>query len=175
MLFRSGVASTRAGNVIGGGDWSADRIVPDCIRSLGGNEPIILRNPDATRPWQHVLEPLSGYLMLASRLLTEPKKAGGSWNFGPPVESNCTVGELAQRMVEAWGSGTIQVERPANMPHESQLLFLNADKAHRELGWRPRWSVDRTVTEIVAWYKAVATGRPALEISRAQIAAYGAS
>jgi CDP-glucose 4,6-dehydratase len=171
----AGIASTRAGNVIGGGDWSADRIVPDCIRSLGGNAPIILRSPDATRPWQHVLEPLSGYLMLGARLLEEPAVGGGSWNFGPPAESNCTVESLAERMVAAWGSGSIRIERPADMPYESTLLFLNADKARLKLGWRPRWNVDRTVTEVVDWYKAVADGTPALDVSRAQIGAYESS
>ena len=170
-----GIASTRAGNVIGGGDWSADRIVPDCIRAFRQGNSIVLRNPDATRPWQHVLEPLSGYLMLASSLYRNPRLHRGSWNFGPPLESSCPVGVLAEKIVTAWGSGTVRVDRPADMPHEDRLLHLNTDKARLDLGWKPRWSIDRTVTETIGWYKAVGQGRPALEVSRSQIKAYAES
>ena len=170
-----GLASTRAGNVIGGGDWSEDRLVPDCIRAFGKGNAIVLRKPEATRPWQHVLEPLSGYLQLAASLYDDPRHRRGSWNFGPPIESGCPVGVLAEKIVAAWGSGSIRVERPENMPPEDLLLHLNTDKARLELGWRTRWSIDRTVAETVEWYKAVVGGTPAIDVSRAQIKAYSES
>lgn len=170
-----GIASSRAGNVIGGGDWSKDRIVPDCIRALARGEPIILRNPDATRPWQHVLEPLSGYLTLAANLFRDPGSCRGSWNFGPAADGGWTVDALVREIIAVWGTGTLRVERPPDMPHEDKLLALDADKARRELGWQPRWSVQRTVAETVSWYKAVGNGDPALAVTRAQIAAYTAN
>jgi CDP-glucose 4,6-dehydratase len=169
-----GVASTRAGNVIGGGDWSQDRIVPDSITALMAGRPIVLRNPESTRPWQHVLEPLSGYLMLAATLMNDPVACHGAWNFGPAPEAAWTVGALTHQIIEAWGGGSFRVERPQDAPHEDRLLSLNADKARLALGWRPRWSVERTVAETVLWYKAVADGCPAIDVSRKQIAAYTA-
>ncbi|ARJ68150.1 CDP-glucose 4,6-dehydratase [Magnetospirillum sp. ME-1] len=167
-----GIASVRAGNVIGGGDWAQDRIVPDCMRALRDKRPIVLRNPDATRPWQHVLEPLGGYLTLACRLLDEPKRFPGGWNFGPHVASACSVGELVERIVAAWGSGEIRIERDPNAPHECNLLHLNTDKAALELGWHPRWAIDQTVRRTVEWYAATLGGADPRETSLAQIRAY---
>ena len=168
----AGLASTRAGNVIGGGDWSADRIVPDCIRALAQGRDIILRNPAATRPWQHVLDPLNGYLLLAANLYRDPGSSPGSWNFGPGAEVAMSVGDLAEQIVTLWGSGRIRIETPADLPHESTLLHLDIGKADRELGWQPTWPLARTVSETVEWYKQVGGGRPAIEVSRAQIKAF---
>ncbi len=167
-----GLASTRAGNVIGGGDWSADRIVPDCIRALAQGHDIVLRNPAATRPWQHVLDPLSGYLLLAANLYHDPGSSPGSWNFGPGAEVAMSVGDLAEQIVALWGSGRIRIETPADLPHEATLLHLDIGKAERELGWHPTWPLDRTVSETVEWYKQVGGGHPAIDMSRAQIKAF---
>ena len=170
---RIGAASTRAGNVIGGGDWAVDRIVPDCIRALESGAPISLRNPDATRPWQHVLDPLNGYLRLAAALETEPETYRGSWNFGPEIDSGKTVGELAEDAIREWGSGQTVVPSTENdRPFEHRFLQLNVDKAKLDLGWRPRWNADRAIAETVRWYKEVTTGTPADDVSRAQIKAF---
>lgn len=167
-----GIASVRAGNVIGGGDWSEDRIVPDCVRALRARAPILLRNPAARRPWQHVLEPLSGYLSLAARLYEDPVAYGGAWNFGPSIESGRTVETLARSILNRWGEGRIDVEQGADQPHEAQLLHLNCDKAYQKLGWRPRWDFDRTIDETVRWYKVVSAGGSAIDVTREQIRSY---
>jgi len=167
-----GAASVRAGNVIGGGDWALDRIVPDAIRALKAGTPILLRNPNSTRPWQHVLEPLFGYLMIAERLLGEPKRFAGAWNFGPRSESIRTVQALAESAAARWGGGKVQVAQQANAPHEAGLLHLNCDKAHQLLGWHPKWDFDRTVAETVHWYREITSGAPAREVSSKQIQSY---
>lgn len=167
-----GIASVRAGNVIGGGDWSDDRVIPDCMRALSQSIPIVLRKPHATRPWQHVLEPLSGYLLLASRLYHGPKEFSGAWNFGPRTDSSRSVHELAREVVKEWGSGTIEIRSSAQDPHEAALLHLNCDKAELLLKWRPRWSFTRTVRETVAWYRAVMSGHKALDVSISHILSY---
>jgi CDP-glucose 4,6-dehydratase len=170
-----GAASTRAGNVIGGGDWSEDRLVPDCIRSLKAGEPIRLRNPGSTRPWQHVLDPLYGYLMLGLRLIEDPKKFSGSWNFGPDAFGAKPVSALASRIVELWGSGRVEiVERDAAL-YEAGLLHLNVDKAKHAMGWVQRWAFDRAVAETVSWYAALHGGADAATVSRRQIAGYMSS
>jgi len=167
-----GAASVRAGNVIGGGDWASDRIVPDCIKALQSGQPIMVRNPVSTRPWQHVLEPLSGYLLLASEIYRNPVKYSGAWNFGPRGESIRTVQDLAERIVGFWGSGAVQTNVQTGAPHEARLLHLNCDKAYQILGWHPRWDFDRAVDETTYWYKEVISGEPALQISRQQIKKY---
>jgi CDP-glucose 4,6-dehydratase len=167
-----GAATVRAGNVIGGGDWALDRIVPDSIRALRAGAAIHLRNPNSTRPWQHVLEPLSGYLMTAARLLEQPQRFAGAWNFGPDSESIRTVGELAQVIVKEWGGGKVVVAEQVNAPHEANLLHLNCDKAHQLMRWRPKWNADRAIAETVSWYRRVHEGASALEISSQQISAY---
>lgn len=167
-----GAASTRAGNVIGGGDWAQDRIVPDCIRAIGANEPIKLRNPNATRPWQHVLEPLSGYLLLAARLREAPTTYSGAWNFGPSSNQVRTVLNVAQHMVAHFGRGSVEVEKTGTQQHEANLLQLNCDKAHQLLGWQPRWHVDQTLTATAEWYKTVMGGVDAATITRQQLRAY---
>lgn len=167
-----GIASVRAGNVIGGGDWSEDRIVPDSIKALQKGEPVFLRNPSSTRPWQHVLEPLSGYILLAAKLLTAPKKYSGSWNFGPGKNAVNTVRDLAERIVSYWGDGRIETAEIGDGPYESKLLHLNCDKAFYVLGWHPRWDFDRTVGETTLWYRDVWKGEPALSRTKEQIKGY---
>ena len=165
-------ASVRAGNVIGGGDWALDRIVPDCIKALRSGQPIMIRNPNSTRPWQHVLEPLSGYLILAAKIYSNPEKYSGAWNFGPRGESIRTVHDLAERIVKFWGTGDVQVNIQTGALHEAKLLHLNCDKAYQLLGWRPRWDFGCAVDETACWYKEVISGNPALQISRQQIKKY---
>jgi CDP-glucose 4,6-dehydratase len=167
-----GMASARAGNVIGGGDWSADRIVPDCIRAISTHQPIVLRNPNATRPWQHVLDPILGYLILAKNLFNFPTKYSGSWNFGPPSNQVKNVGYIANRIIKNFGSGEVKINSDVNLFHEANLLQLNCDKANQLLGWRSQWSVDEAVDNTAIWYKEVLGGASALEVTRKQIAKY---
>lgn len=149
-----GAASVRAGNVIGGGDWGADRLVPDCIRALSSGRTIAIRNPGAVRPWQHVLEPLHGYLLLGSALRRHPEKYSGSWNFGPDGDSTLTVAGMADRLVACWGRGAWKDLSDPQAPHEARLLRLNCDKANAELHWRSVLSVDECLRMTVDWYKA---------------------
>jgi CDP-glucose 4,6-dehydratase len=167
-----GAASVRAGNVIGGGDWSEDRIIPDCIRALRNSTAIVLRKPEATRPWQHVLEPLSGYVTVGAALLTRPASAIGSWNFGPPENSVHTVHEVAMKCVEHWGSGSIEIQSNPNDPHEASLLQLNCTKAQNQLSWKPRWNFERTLLETVSWYRAMSEGTDVLSTTMQQIKQY---
>ena len=167
-----GVASVRAGNVIGGGDWSEDRIVPDCINALQRGDSIVLRRPQATRPWQHVLEPLGGYLTLAVAQASEPGTYSGAWNFGPENRAMRSVEDLARTLVSHWGEGEIEIRISENDPHEAGLLRLNCDKATHQLGWRPRWDYERTVAETVDWYRSVAEGKSAAVMSSEQIRRY---
>ena len=167
-----GAASTRAGNVIGGGDWAVDRIIPDCIRSIESEKLIRLRNPSATRPWQHVLEPLSGYLLLAAQLRKEPSAYAGSWNFGPPSKEVRTVSEVAEHLVARFGRGSINSKTSVEKQHEAQLLQLNCDRANQALGWYPRWDFKRTLEMTSDWYKHVLEGAEAKEISLQQLYNY---
>lgn len=167
-----GAATTRAGNVIGGGDWAADRIVPDCIRAIEKNHPVQLRNPHATRPWQHVLEPISGYLLLAARLRDRPAEYGGSWNFGPSTSDVRTVQEVAKSIIQHFGRGSIEIVNSQPHGHEAQLLQLNCEKAHQSLGWYPRWCVDKAVAATALWYKATLEGGDAESTTRAQLQDY---
>jgi CDP-glucose 4,6-dehydratase len=164
-----GAATARAGNVIGGGDWAVDRIVPDCIRAIENEQPIQLRNPSATRPWQHVLEPLSGYLVLAFKLYEKPNKFGGSWNFGPMSTEVRTVHDVALYIIQTLGIGSIEITESELQQHEARLLQLNCDKAHQDLGWKPRWGVDKTFSATAEWYKAFMAGDTVENITRAQI------
>lgn len=167
-----GAASVRAGNVIGGGDWSLDRIVPDCITALLNHKPIILRNPSATRPWQHVLEPLYGYLLLGNQLYHEPKIFSGSWNFGPHNDSIRNVESLTREIIELWGDGLIQCNVSKDAPHEANILHLNCDKANYILGWHPCWNFDQTIKETVYWYKGWSQGQKASRLTKEQINKY---
>ena len=147
-----GVATVRAGNVIGGGDWALDRIIPDCIKSLRIDNPVIIRSPHSTRPWQHVLEPLSGYLLLGVRLYEEPKKYSGAWNFGPSIKSIKTVKELVDKVISVFGKGEVNVQYDENSNHEASILHLNCDKSNTKLSWYPTWSFDATIEQTVNWY-----------------------
>ena len=170
------VASTRAGNVIGGGDWAPDRIVPDCMRALKTGETLDVRNPHAVRPWQHVLEPVSGYLQLGAALLQRPTPAlCGSWNFGPALYNTRTVAELVSRVVDRWGGGRWRDASEPGAPHEATLLRLDIEKAQRELGWRPRWNFEEAVAETVAWYRAHHDGARMSEWCLQQIDKYEAA
>jgi len=171
------LASGRAGNVIGGGDWAADRIVVDFVAAIAAGQTLRLRNPQATRPWQHVLEPLSGYLWLGANLLAaDGARCADGWNFGPADASVTTVGDLAQRMVAAWGSGQVDASGQVGQPHEAGLLKLDVSKAAAKLGWHGIWDVDRTVRETVRWYQAHHRGGSDLAaLTRTQIADYAAT
>ncbi len=157
------VASARAGNVVGGGDWAKDRIVPDAIAALAAGRPIPVRNPDGVRPWQHVLEPLGGYLLLGARLAaSEPAEARArfceAWNFGPRTEDARPVRAVVDAVVAAWGSGRWEDRRDPNAPHEAGLLRLSVEKAQARLGWAPRWRFEETFRRTVEWYRAVHAG-----------------
>jgi CDP-glucose 4,6-dehydratase len=164
------VASARAGNVIGGGDWAEDRIVPDSIRALQRGESIAVRNPHATRPWQHVLEPLSGYLWLAAGLSLNPT-APKALNFGPDPECNRSVQDLVTEILRTWPGFWTDASDPQAV-HEARLLSLSIDKARTLLGWRPVWGFSQTLAETVRWYREVSAGASSLELTRAQIEMY---
>lgn len=149
-----GLAAIRAGNIFGGGDWAADRIVPDAVRSFQAGRPLVLRNPASTRPWQHVLDPLPGYLRLAENLCADPAAFSEGWNFGPIVDDCRPVGTLARLLGDAWGEGAEVRVEPDNRIFEEQLLALDSAKAGRRLGWTPRWNLETAVARTVEWYKA---------------------
>jgi len=167
------LSSVRAGNVIGGGDWAEDRIVPDCFRSLERNETIIVRNPHAIRPWQHVLEPLSGYLWLAAKQHLEPGQYEAGWNFGPGGVGNVSVADITTMLVKAWGSGSWSCEHAnTEKVHEARFLKLDITKARDLLEWYPVNSVSDAIGVTVAWYHARAEGAELQAVTLAQISAY---
>lgn len=168
------IASARAGNVLGGGDWANDRIVPDAVRALQKGAPVPVRNPMATRAWQHVLEPVGGYLLLGAALaghVPVPLSGGvieGAFNFGPPLESNRTVRAVVDEILKHW-PGIWEDRSDPKQPHEAGLLNLTYDKAFHILGWRPVWSFDETIARTIEWYREVASGANPLEMTRRQI------
>lgn len=169
------IATARAGNVIGGGDWAKDRIIPDAVRHLQKGEAVPVRNPTAIRPWQHVLEPLSGYLALASRMMSsDDPRWCDAWNFGPLSGDDTPVGKLVDSFVAAWGGGEWKDMSDSSQPHEAQVLRLGIDKALYQLGWHPRWSVAEAVRHTAAWYRRFYRDRPAnmRDACLADIAAY---
>jgi CDP-glucose 4,6-dehydratase len=149
------LASVRAGNVIGGGDWADDRIVPDAVRALATGNDLVVRNPASTRPWQHVLEPLSGYLALAARLLSnqQPSLWAQAWNFGPAINDEARVADLATALIKAWGSGRWTTPSDVSATVEARTLRIAIDKAVSLLGWQPRWHLDETVVRTIDWYR----------------------
>jgi CDP-glucose 4,6-dehydratase len=149
-----GVATVRAGNVIGGGDWSLDRIVPDLVRAALRSQPAIVRNPNSTRPWQHVLDVLGGYLLLTERLVADPTSYAQAWNFGPPNEDVRSVSDLATTLCKAWGASASWHHEATAAVHEAHALTLDASKARAKLGWRPRLAFANAVGWTVDWYKA---------------------
>ena len=168
------IASARAGNVVGGGDWAKNRIVPDAMRALAQGKIIRVRNPEATRPWQHVLEPLSGYLRLAEKLTSEDdanKKYAESFNFGPNLEANRTVEELVKEILKNW-NGTWESSKNKDEQHEAKRLHLEISKAHHRLQWQPRWDFHTTIERTVGWYKEVESGADPLRKCLSDISAY---
>ena len=147
------IASVRAGNVIGGGDWALDRIIPDCIKALEAGKPIEIRSPKAIRPWQHVLEPLSGYMLLVQKMWDEPVKYCEGWNFGPKAESITNVWDVASMVIENYGSGELKDLSDPDALYEAKLLMLDISKAKFQLGWEPRMSLGKCVQLVVDWYK----------------------
>ena len=165
------IATARAGNVIGGGDWAEDRIVPDAMRALAHGEAIPVRRPESTRPWQHVLEPLGGYLLLAERLRNAGGTAASAFNFGPQLEANRSVHQLVEEALLHWPGTWVKRSDPG-APHEAGQLHLQIDKAHHQLGWQPRWDFATSVARTVGWYRAVHEGASALECCLADLNAY---
>ncbi|BBE30216.1 CDP-glucose 4,6-dehydratase [Tepiditoga spiralis] len=147
------IASVRAGNVIGGGDWARDRIIPDCIRALEKGNPIEIRNPKAIRPWEHVLEPLSGYLLLGEKLLKNPKKYAEGWNFGPTLDSIVSVWEIGKKVIKNYGNGELKDISNSTAVHEAKLLALDISKSRFKLGWKPTLNIDETIEMTVEWYR----------------------
>ena len=148
------LASARAGNVIGGGDWAVDRLVPDTLRAFERGEPVIVRKPNATRPWQHVLEPLSGYLTLAEHLFEHGQAYAEAWNFGPRDDDARPVSWIVEHMAQTWGHGASWAQDAGEHPHEAHYLKLDISKAQDRLGWNPRWTLDTALTNISHWHRA---------------------
>jgi len=169
---RVAVATARAGNVIGGGDWSEDRLIPDLVRGFRSGCPVLIRRPDAIRPWQHVLEPLHGYIMLAEQLLTQPAKFATAFNFGPGDEDIWPVGRIAAKLVQIWGVGAAWIRDSRPSVHEDHVLRLDASKARVELGWKPRLKIEAALEWTMAWYRAWNDGKNAADFSKAQIVEY---
>lgn len=167
------LASARAGNVIGGGDWCENRLVPDIARALIARNPIMTRNPNAVRPWQHVLEPLAGYMRLAE-LLHSDMRFAEAYNFGPDITDNRTVHNVIVEALKSW-PGTYEVTNNSNMPHEAGLLMLDIDKAKRELHWSPRWSFECAVSKTMQWYRQTHEGADPIKLSLRQIAEFTGS
>jgi len=165
------LVSARAGNVIGGGDWAEHRIVPDAIRALIAKQAIVVRSPESTRPWQHVLEPLGGYLQLAERLHADPSLAT-AFNFGPERSANRPVRQLVEEILRHW-AGTWHNHADPKARHEAGRLDLSTDRAFHQLGWKPRWDFETTIAETVTWYRRFHAGEPARELCLEQIQRYG--
>ncbi len=164
-----GVSTVRAGNIFGGGDWAQDRIVPDAVRRFSAGQPLILRNPHSTRPWQHVLDPLRGYLTLAERMVAEPQKYSDGWNFGPALEDCREVGKLAAIMAASWGEdASVEVESDQRI-FEEKFLSLDCSKAREELGWTPRLPLEQGIEQTMAWYRAHQDGADMWEFTLGQI------
>jgi CDP-glucose 4,6-dehydratase len=166
------VASARAGNVIGGGDWSQDRLIPDAIKAFEATQPLMIRNPMAIRPWQHVLEPLSGYLILAQALYEPGTAYASSWNFGPRDEDNRAVQDVVNLMISGWGNSARWEKEGSEQPHEAHLLKLDCSKAHTQLGWTPKWNLEMAMQKIIQWQKAYQTKENMQAVSLAQINQY---
>ncbi|MBT8519998.1 CDP-glucose 4,6-dehydratase [Polynucleobacter paneuropaeus] len=169
---RVAVASARAGNVIGGGDWSEDRLIPDAIKAFEINQALIIRNPLATRPWQHVLEPLSGYLILAQALYQDGAKFDGAWNFGPRDEDARSVKEVINLLIKKWKSTASWEQDQSEQPHEAHSLRLDCSKARNQLNWIPRWNLEQAIDKITQWHSAHSQKSNMHDFSLQQIADY---
>jgi len=166
------LATARAGNVIGGGDWSEDRLIPDLVRGFCSGQPVLIRRPNAIRPWQHVLEPLSGYLMLAERLLLREGRSASAYNFGPADEYSWSVERIADKLVKMWGGGASWTRDENPGVHEAHCLKLDASKARSELGWEPKLKIDSALEGTVNWYRSWREGKNVAEFTTMQIAEY---
>jgi CDP-glucose 4,6-dehydratase len=166
------VATARAGNVIGGGDWTEDRLIPDLVRGFVSGQPVLIRRPNAIRPWQHVLESLRGYLMLAEELLAQDAKVASSYNFGPSDEDIWPVERIATKLVHMWGNGASWIRDPIPGAHEDHVLRLDASKARIELGWKPRLNIETALEWTMAWYGAWNQGDNMAEFTAKQIVEY---
>lgn len=164
------LAVGRAGNVIGGGDWALDRIIPDIVRALEHNQAVQVRNPSAVRPWQHVLEPLGGYLLLGAKLVENPVRFGGAWNFGPHLQDALPVSDLVGISLAAWGKGEYETPSRVGQLHEAGLLKLDISKAINELNWQPKYTAQQAIHKTIAWYKALQQGEDAETLVRKDIA-----
>jgi len=171
---QKGIATARAGNVIGGGDWAAERLVPDFVRGIQNNQPLVIRSPQAIRPWQHVLEPLCGYLVLARALCDHPLEYSSGWNFGPGKSAHINVLDLARRLTASWGRGSVEVATDCDSAmHETKVLALNCDKAKERLDWRPVLTIDETIHFTTTWYRESGNDESsARRIAGSQIAEY---
>lgn len=168
-----GLASARAGNVIGGGDWADNRLIPDIIQACIDNTPVAIRHPDAIRPWQHVLEPLSGYLLLAQHLHEQRDKFTGAWNFGPEEQDVKPVSWITDFIVTQWGNDASWfIDHSHDKPHEATHLKLDISKAKTTLGWKPRWNLSNALEHTIEWYQAFAAKKDLQAISREQILRY---
>jgi len=167
------LATARAGNVIGGGDWSEDRLIPDLVRGFCSGKPVLIRRPNAIRPWQHVLEPLRGYLMLAERLLAPDKRFASAFNFGPGDDDTWPVERIANKLVQLWGGGAAWTRDPEAGAHEAHNLVLDASKARRELGWEPKLKIETALEWTVGWYRAWNQGEDMGNFTAKQIEDYG--
>ncbi|WP_443113607.1 CDP-glucose 4,6-dehydratase [Herbaspirillum seropedicae] len=152
------IASARAGNVIGGGDWALDRLIPDVMRAITDGQSVRIRSPQAVRPWQHVLEPLAGYLILAQSLYEQGTDFAEGWNFGPPANEAKPVRWIVEMLVNLWGPQARWTQDEGIHPHEAHLLMLDSTKAHKKLGWRPVWTLEQTLSRIVDWHRAQLAG-----------------
>ena len=166
------LATARAGNVIGGGDWSEDRLIPDMVRAFSSNRPVAIRNPQAVRPWQHVLEPIAGYVHLAERLWDDPENFASSWNFGPEINDTISVGEVVKTFAEFWGIGASWDFDSTPQPHETGMLRLDCSKAARELGWTPRLNIRQALSRTAEWYQEFLHGADMLRFTSHQIDSY---
>lgn len=167
-----GLASARAGNVIGGGDWSEDRLIPDALRAFDGERPLIIRSPNSTRPWQHVLEPLSGYLTLAERLWTEPELYAEGWNFGPRDEDARSVEWIVEAVAQRWGDGAVWEIDKEPHPHEAHFLKLDISKAQNRLDWQPKWTIRHALDRIIEWHQVWKNGGNVRTVCNEQIHLY---
>jgi CDP-glucose 4,6-dehydratase len=169
---RTALATARAGNVIGGGDWSEDRLIPDLVRGFCFGRPVLIRRPGAIRPWQHVLEPLQGYMVLAQSLLAEPEKFASAYNFGPGDDDGWPVERIATKLVEMWGDGASWTRDADAGQHEAHYLRLDTSKARFELGWEPRLKIETALEWTIDWYHAWREGQNMVEFTAKQIEEY---
>jgi len=172
---QTGIATVRAGNIIGGGDWAIDRLVPDAVRAFAANKTLKIRHPEAVRPFQHVLDPVYGMALLAERLATDPEEWAGGWNFGPPEDDTRAVGWMADRLAELWGPAARWHAEPSTGPHEARLLVLSSAQARARLRWQPAWNAEAAIARTVEWYRTFYDGADVGLLTRAQITQHEAA